>query len=412
MPRLSDTKVRNAKARALAYKLFDEDGLYLIVTPAGSRWWRQRFRRCGKEQTLSLGTYPEVTLAQAREKAAAERTRAANGVNPSAARQQQRHLQQHANDRTYKTIALEWLERSARIREWTADHHQRVHRRLTDHFFPGLSRKDIADVTEDDIISCVRRMENRNIVYTARRALAEQNEIFRFARVWKYIQYNPVADLRIADLLPRPKVRHHAGLTNPVELGALLRAIHAYPGGTIVRQALRFVPLVFVRPGELREARWSEFSLSGPQPEWRIPKERMKMDEQHIVALSKQAVQILLELGALTGPEGYLFPSVRNASRPMSNNTINAALRTCGFTAAQQTGHGFRTTASSLLNEQGWNPDAIERQLAHGPRDKVRAAYNAAQYLPERRKMMQAWADYLDRLRSGSNVVPLRRARG
>ena len=246
-------------------------------------------------------------------------------------------------------------------------------------------------------------MQDRNILDTAHRALAEQDELFRYAKVHKFVKYNPVADLRGPDVLPRAKVKHHAGLTDPVQLGALLRAAESYAGGFVVRQALRFLPLVFVRPGELRAAQWSEFDLD--RGEWRIPADRMKMGEQHIVPLSRQAIEILRELYSLTGPMGYVFPSVRNASRPMSDNTVNAALRTCGFTARQQTGHGFRTTASTLLNEQGWNADAIERQLAHGPRDKVRAAYNSAQHVPERRKMMQAWADYLDKLQRGAKVV-------
>ena len=408
MPKLSDTKVRNAKPRAKRFKMFDSDGLFLVVTPQGGRWWRQRYRWAGKEKLLSLGTYPEVSLAQAREKGAAVRSQAANQVDPSADRQQQRGEQIAASERTYKAIALDWLERTSAAREWTADHTERVRGRLESHFFPWLSRKGIADVTDEDIIACVRRMENRNIIDTARRALAEQNEIFRAAKVRRYIKYNPVADLRGPDLLPRPKVKHHAGITEPAQLGALLRAVDVYPGGFVVRQVLRFAPVVFVRPGELRGAQWSEFELDGAQPEWRIPGGRMKMGERHIVPLARQAVVILRELLSLTGPDGYLFPSVRNASRPISDNTINAALRTCGFTAAQQTGHGFRTTASTLLNEQGWSPDAIERQLAHGPRDKVRAAYNAAQYLPERRRMMQAWADYLDTLRGGGKVIRLR----
>ena len=409
MPKLSDTKVRNTKPRAKRFKMFDSDGLFLVVTPQGGRWWRQRYRWAGKEKLLSLGTYPEVSLAQAREKGAAVRSQAANTVDPSADRQQQKGEQIAASERTYKAIALDWLERTSAVRGWTADHTERVRGRLESHFFPWLSRKGITDVTDDDIIACVRRMENRNIIDTARRALAEQNEIFRAAKVRRYIKYNPVADLRGPDLLPRPKVKHHAGITDPAQLGALLRAIEAYPGGFVVRQVLRFAPLVFVRPGELRGAQWSEFELDGAQPEWRIPAGRMKMGERHIVPLARQAVAVLRELQSLTGPDGYLFPSVRNASRPISNNTINAALRTCGFSAAQQTGHGFRTTASTLLNEQGWGADAIERQLAHGSRDKVRAAYNAAQYLPERRRMMQAWADYLDTLRgTGGKVVRLR----
>jgi integrase len=409
MPKLSDTKIRSAKPKEKPYKLYDGDGLLLIVTPEGSRWWRQRYHFAGKEQSLSIGVYPQTTLAEAREKGAALRKQVANGINPSTDRQQRKAEQLEAAARTYKVVAAEWLERTSKARKWTTDHSERVRRRLEVHFFPWLARKSIAEVTEDDIITCVRRMEDRNIIDTARRALAEQDELFRAAKVRKYVKYNPVADLRGPDLLPRPKVKHHAGLTDPAQFGALLRAVDAYPGGFVVREALRFAPLVFVRPGELREAQWHEFDLDAKTPEWRIPADRMKMAEQHIVPLARQAVAVLRELYSLTGTQGYLFPSVRNASRPMSNNTINAALRTCGFTAAQQTGHGFRTTASTLLNEQGWNADAIERQLAHGPRDKVRAAYNSAQYLPERRKMMQAWADYLDRLRGGAKVIPIKR---
>jgi len=410
--KLSDTRIRGIKPRAKRFKLFDGEGLFLIVTPQGGRWWRQRYRWAGKEQSLSLGTYPETSLAQARDKGGAVRSQAANGIDPSAERQQATVTRRESATHTYKAIALDWLQRTSNIRKWTPDHTDRVRRRLDVHFFPWLARKFVGDVTEEDIITCVRRMEDRNIIDTARRALAEQDELFRAAKQRKYVKVNPVADLRGPDLLPRPKVKHHAGVTDPQQLGALLRAIEAYPGGFVVRQALRFAPLVFVRPGELREAQWHEFNLHDKQPEWRIPAERMKMGEHHIVPLAHQAVEVLQELYSLTGPEGYVFPSVRNASRPISDNTINAALRTCGFSAAQQTGHGFRTTASTLLNEQGWNPDAIERQLAHGPRDKVRAAYNAAQYLVERRRMMQAWADYLDGLRHKSNVVPLRRAAG
>src|ERR1039458_2586320 len=210
-------------------------------------------------------------------------------------------------------------------------------------------------------------------------------------------------------LLPTRKATHHAGIKDPVQLGALLRAIDTYHGGPVVRLALRLAPLVFVRPGELQGARWEEFHLEGSNPEWRIPAERMKSREQHIVPLSRQAIAILRELEPLTGPDGYLFPQARNASRSISNMTLNAALRACGYTTEQQTAHGFRSTASTLLNEQGFPPDVIERQLAHGPRDKTRAAYNSAQYLPERRKMMQAWADYLDGLKVGANVVPIRR---
>jgi integrase len=276
--------------------------------------------------------------------------------------------------------------------------------RFTSH--PGsdtrTSHKDIAAIGEEDVLSCLRRMEDADLIDTAWRALSEAQAIFRHAKKRGYIKINPIADLRGPDTLPAMKVKHHAALKDPAAVGALMRAVDGYHGGFVVRSALRFLPLVFVRPGELQRAKWSEFNLDAA--EWRIPAERMKMREQHIVPLSNQAVSILRELHSITGPDGYVFPQVRNASRPISENTLNVALRACGYTKEQQTAHGFRSTASTLLNEQGWNADAIERQLAHGERDKSRDSYNAAQYLPERRKMMQGWADYLENLKVANNT--------
>jgi integrase len=411
MPKLSDTAIRAAIRTATAggksRKKFDTDGLYLIV-PQG--WWRQRYLWGGKEQLLSLGSYPDVSLAQARDKGSTIRSLVANGVNPSAERQQQKVIRRKTADNTYKSAATQWWQLTSKGREWTQDHTDRVHRRLEVHFFPYVGRQPIAEITDEDILECLRRIQNSNILDTLHRALAEQHEIFRWAKTHKLVKANPIADLRGRDLFPRPKTKNHAALKDPAQVGALMRAVESYPAGFVVRQALRLQALTFVRPRELREATWSEIDLDGA--EWRIPAARMKMGEQHVVPLSRQAVAILRELYSLTGPDGYLFPSVRNPSRPMSNNTINAALRTLGFTAEQQTGHGFRSTASTLLNESGkWNADAIERQLAHGPRDKVRAAYNSAQYLPERKKMMQSWADYLDGLKSGTKVTVIGRGR-
>jgi integrase len=404
MPKLSDTSIRAVKPREKPYKLFDTEGLFLIVHPKGGRWWRQRYRWGGKEQLLSLGTYPEITLAKAREKGAAVRAQVANGVNPSDQRQQEKVARAEATEHTFKVVALDWLEKTSAARGWTADHAGRCRRRLEVHLLPWLARKHIRDVSDDDLLRCLHRMQDRNLTDTARRALAELDEIFRFARLRRYIPHNPVADLRGS--IVAPKIRHHAAIKDPAQLGALLRALDVYHGAFPVRQALRLQALVFARPGELQNAKWQEFDLEGA--EWRIPSERMKMRELHIVPLARQAVAILRELHALTGPDGYVFPQARNASRPISNNTLNVALRACGYTKEQHTAHGFRSTASTLLNELGWNPDAIERQLAHGPRDKVRAAYNSAQHLPERRKMMQAWANHLDGLRSGAKVLRLR----
>jgi len=399
MPRLSDTKIRSAKPRQKPFKLYDVEGLYLIINPNGSRWWRQKYHFAQHERLLSLGVYPDISLADARTQGAALRKQIANGINPSAERQEKKLAQRTAAERTYNAVLAEWLAKTATARKWTADHLERVQRRFEVHFTPWLGRKDIADVTDDDFMACVRRMEERNLVDTAHRALSDNDSLFRYARQRKYVKHNVVADVRGPDTLPRTKVTHRAAITDPLQLGQLLRAVDGYHGGFVVRQALRLLPLVFVRPGELQWATWKEFDLDSA--EWRIPAERMKMREYHIVPLARQAVAILRELQPVTGPDGFIAHQVRNPSRPISENTLNVALRAIGYEKHQQTSHGFRRTASTLLNERGFNRDAIERQLAHGERDQVRGAYNAAQYLPERRKMMQAWANYLDKLRQG-----------
>lgn len=399
MPKLSDSKIRSAKHRDKPYKLFDSEGLFLIVHPKGGRWWRQRYYWGGKEQLLSLGTYPEVGLAAARERGEEVRKQVANGVDPSADRRQQKVARRSAGETTYRSVFLEWLEKTGKARKWTGDHVERVKRRFEVHFHPWLGPKPIAHVTDDDVMACLRRMEDRDLIDTAHRALSENDALFRYAKGRKLVKHNVVADLRGPDTLPKVKVAHHASLKDPAQVGGLLRAIDNYHGGFVVKSALRFAPLVFVRPVELRLATWLEFDLD--KAEWRIPPERMKMREQHIVPLSKQAVVILRELHPLTGPDGLVFPQARNASRPISENTLNVGLRACGYTKEQQTAHGFRSMASTLLNEQGFNRDWIERQLAHGERDNSRGSYNFAEYLPERRRMMQAWADYLQSLRSG-----------
>jgi integrase len=400
MAKLSDTRLRSAKPRAKPYKIHDSDGLFLIVRPKGSRWWRLRYFWQGKEQLLSLGTYPEISLAIARQRRDDARELVANGVNPSVDRRQKKASERESAERTYGAIAKQWLELTGKGREWTVDHVERVRRRQEVHAWPWIGRKPIADVTDDDVLACLKRVADKGLLDTAHRLRADCDSIFAYAKKWKMIRYNPVADLRDTDTLPKLKVTHNAGIKDPRALGVLLRALDTYPGSFVVRCALKLQAQVFVRPGELRMARWAEFDLEGA--EWRIPRERMKMREQHIVPLSRQAVAILRALYPLTGPDGFVFPQARSPSRPISNNTLGAALRTLGFSADQQSAHGFRSTASTLLNESGkWHPDAIERQLAHGERNKVRAAYNSAQHLPERRKMMQQWADYLDELRAG-----------
>jgi integrase len=318
VPKLSDTKIRSAKSREKPYKLYDQDGLFLIVQPNGSRWWRQKYFIAGKEKLLSIGTYPETSLADARAKSAAIRSQVKAGADPSIQRQEQKAAAISAQANTYESVVLRWLEATGQEREWTQDHIERVKRRFEVHFFPWLGSKSIADVTDEDILGCLGRMQDKRLTDTARRALSENDSVFRWAKspTKRIIKHNVVAELRGPDTIPKTKVRHHAALKDPKHVGGLMRAIDAYHGGFVVRCALRFLPLVFVRPGELQWSKWDEFDLDGA--DWRIPAERTKMREQHIVPLSKQAVEILRELHALTGPDGYVFQQARNASRPIS----------------------------------------------------------------------------------------------
>lgn len=409
--KLSDTKIRALKPRAKPYKKYDQDGLYLIVTPDGAKWWRQRYKWAGKEQTLSLGTYPSIGLADARARRDELRSMVAKGVNPGEKRREEKTAQMSAAERSFKTIGGLWLEQTAAALGWTPEHQERIRRRREVHFDPRLGAKDVATIAEADVAACLSRIVDKGLFDTARRARSEIYQVFRFARARHLIQSNPVKEL-VDDpgMLPSPRVKHHASIKDPAKFGVLLRAIDAYPGGVVVQSALKILALTFVRPGELRQAKWEEFDTEGA--EWRIPGERMKMREQHIVPLSRQAIAILEELRLVTGPDGHVFPQARNASRPLSENSLCVGLRVMGYTGEQMTAHGFRSSASTMLNELGFNGDHVEKQLAHGARDKVRAAYNSAKHLPERRKMMQAWADYLDTLRGGEagKVVPLRAA--
>jgi len=276
--------------------------------------------------------------------------------------------------------------------------------------FPYIGSRPIAKLGPLDVLKVLRRIEERGIHETAHRTRQRCAQVFRYAVQTGRAERDVTADLRGA--LAPVVSEHHATITEPARIGELLRAIDGYNGQAVTAYALKLSPLVFVRPGELRHAEWTEFDLDGHEPLWRIPGEKMKMGEQHIVPLAKQALLLLRELKGLTGRGRYVFPSLRSGSRPMSDNTVNAALRRLGYTSDEMTGHGFRSLASTCLNEQGYHPDLIELQLAHAERNQVRAAYNKAQRLPERRKMMEAWADYLDGLRAGASVVPIKRATG
>ena len=404
---LTDTSIRSIKAKGRAFKLFDSLGLYLEVSPAGGRWWRWKYRFGGKEKRISFGVYPDVSLKAAREKRDAARQQLAAGIDPGEARKAQKLAQ--AGAESFEAIAREWHAKFSP--GWVASHGDRILRRLEQDVFPWLGKRPIAEIKAPELLTMLRRIESRGALETTHRAMQNCGQVFRYAVATGRADRDPTGDLRGA--LPPPKEKHHASILEPKGVAELLRAIDAYQGYIVTKCALRLAPLVFVRPGELRRAQWPEINLD--KAEWRIPAERMKMREQHIVPLARQAVEIFQELEPLTNrafpsrPDAlqYVFPSARTHERPMSENAVLAALRRMGYTKDEMTGHGFRSMASTLLHEQGWNHQAIERQLAHAERNAVSAAYNFAEHLPERRKMMQAWADYLDSLKAGAEVIPL-----
>ena len=399
---LTDKSIRTARHSDKAVRLFDGGGLYLEFAPKGGKWWRLKYRFGGKEKRFSLGVYPHVTLKQARERRDEAKKLLANGIDPSVQRKASNAAVTERAANSFEAIAREWF--ASFSRKWVKGHSDKVLRRLEHNVFPYLGARPIAEITTPELLVVLRKVEGRGAIETAHRTKQNCSQVFRYAVATGRAERDPTVELRGA--LTPVRERHHPTITDPKAIGALLRAIVGYDGSLVTRCALRLAPLTFVRPGELRRAEWPEFDFD--KAEWRIPAERMKMREQHIVPLSTQAVAVLIELQPLTGRNRYVFPGARTNGRPMSENTVNAALRRLGYASDQMTGHGFRSMASTLLNEQGWHRDAIERQLAHAERDNVRAAYNYAEHLPERRRMMQAWADCLDTLTQGAQIIPLR----
>lgn len=389
---LTEIAIKSAKPRVKPYKLSDGRGLFLLVDPKGGRGWRVRYRFDGREKMLSLGIYPDVPLKLARDRCEDLRRLVASRIDPSAGRRADKEARAH----TLRDIADEFFQLQAkRLDPGTV---QRDRDRLENFVFPFLGNHPISRITAPDLLACLRRIEARGRLETARRTRSIFGRVARYAVATGLAERDISADLRGA--LANPVETHYASITDPAKVGALLRAIDGFQGQLATAAALKLAPLVFVRPGELRAARWSEFDLDNHEPTWRIPAARMKMGTEHVVPLARQAVAILKDLRSMSGNRELLFPSIRTASRPISNNTLNAALRRLGYATDEQTPHGFRSTASTLLNEQGFHPDLIELQLAHQERNAVRAAYNKAQRLTERRQMMQAWADYLDRLKA------------
>jgi integrase len=391
---LTEFAVRAAKPAAKDTKVFDERGLYLLMCANGSKLWRLKYRFSGREKLLSLGAYPDVGLKGARDAREEARKLLATGVDPSS----QRKLEKIAQGNTFEAVAREWV--SIQEKTLSASTLSRERSRLERFIFPHLGGRPIAQITPAEFLGVLKRIELRGTNDSAHRTRSICSRVLRYAVATGRAERDCTADLRGA--LPPVSGGHFAAITEPAKIGELLRAIDGYIGQPSTAYALRLAPYVFVRPGELRQATWSEFDLKSA--EWRIPAERMKAGEPHLVPLSRQALQLLRHLQPITGHGRYLFSSLRSTARPISDNTINAALRRLGYSGEEMTGHGFRSMASTALNEQGWHPDLIELQLAHAERNKVRGAYNRAQRLAERRQMMQAWADYLDRLRSSCSA--------
>jgi integrase len=392
---LTELAVRAAKPAPKPYKVYDERGLFLLVKPNGARLWRFKYSHSGVEKLLSLGAYPDVSLRQARTRRDEARRLVADRIDPSAKRQ----AEKSARENTFAAVADEWLQaKKDALSEstWERDRDQLV--KLVG---PYLGTRPITEIEAPELLAVLKRLESKGIRDTAHRVRAVCGRVFRYAIATGRATRDVSADLKGA-LAPKG-TQSYAAITNPAKVGQLLRAIEDYDGQATTHAALKLAPYVFVRPGELRAAEWSEFELD--RREWRIPAKRMKMGELHIVPLAQQAVDILRELQPRTGSGRYAFPAIGKRERPMSENTLNAALRRLGYAKEEMTAHGFRSIASTLLNEQGWNPDLIELQLAHKERNKVRAAYNRAQRLEERRKMMQAWADYLDGLRDAAKIA-------
>lgn len=402
---LTDTAIRKAKPAGKPIKLTDAGGLYLLLQPNGARWWRWDYRRpiTSKRNTLSLGTYPDTSLAGAREKREAARKQLAAGIDPGENRKATKTAGVDRAANSFEVVAREWLSK----RDWVDGYKVKVAAWFDNDVYPWIGGRPVAELTAPEFLRVARRIEERGAIESAHRIMQNCGQVMRYAIATGRADRNPVADLRGA--LSPPPEKNLAAITDPKAVGGLLRAIDGYAGTFVTKCALRLASLVFVRPGELRHAEWSEINLDAG--EWNIPGEKMKMGQPHLVPLSEQSVAILRDLHAVTGRGRYLFPSARDPKRPMSNNAILAALRRMGFANDEMTGHGFRAMARTILDEVlGFRPDFIEHQLAHAVRDPNGRAYNRTTHLAERRKMMQAWADYLDALKADTGkVVAIRR---
>jgi len=392
--------------KARAGKHFDGAGLYLDVKPSGSRYWRVKYRFAGKEKLLALGVFPDVGLKEARQRRDAARALLRDGIDPSAERKAVRRAAEAIAENNFEAVSAEWLAKQKS--NMAIATFNKTKWMLDDLLVPWLGKRPIGDIDALEVLAVVQRVEARGAHETAHRVKQLAGRVFRYACATGRATRDPTAVLKGALTAAKPEER--AAITEPAKVGELLRAIDGYAGGLVTRCALQLAPLVFVRPGELRTAEWAEIDLDAA--EWNIPAEKMKMRRDHLVPLSQQAIATLREIEPLTGRGRYVFPGERSRQRPMSENTLNAALRRLGFDKDTMTAHGFRATARTILDEHlGFRPDYIEHQLAHTVKDPNGRAYNRTAFLAERRSMMQSWSDFLDALRTGANVVPIRKGK-
>lgn len=404
---LSDAAIRALKPRDKDYRVADAKGLYLQVSPSGGRLWRLKYRTpTGTEKKLAFGAYPEVSLKAARDLRDAARKLLAAGIDPAEKKKQDRHAAKVSAANSFVVVAKSYIDKCKR--EGRAEATTTKQEWLLKLLDRAIGQRPISEIQPFEMLEAVRKHETTGRTEAAHRALQFASQVFRFAIANQLAASDPTRDLRGA--LTSHKSKHHAAILEPRKAGELLRAIDGYDGHPVTRLALQLAALVYVRPGELRHAEWSEIDEDAAV--WRIPADKMKARAEHVVPLSRQALDILKQVHALTGDGQYVFPSIRTHLRPMSENTVNAALRRMGYTSDEMTGHGFRAMASTLLNESGkWSPDAIERALAHKDKDAVRAAYHRGAHWQERVDMAQWWADFLDTLRTGADVVPITSAR-
>lgn len=403
---LTELQVKNAKPAPKEIKLYDGGGLFLLVTPTGGKLWHMKYRFAGKEKKLTFGAYPVISLSDARQRREDAKRLLSNGVDPGEVKKAQKAATFAETENSFEVVTREWHEKFKG--KWVASHAQHKMERFEKNVFPWIGKMPIGEVKATDVLALLRRIESRNLLDTAHRVKMDCGQVLRYAVATGRAERDCTADLK--DALPPVKSGHFSAPTDPKAVAEILRAIDGFTGSFIVQCAMKLAPLFFVRPGELRAAEWSEIDLEGKI--WQIPGHKMKMKEAHIVPLSTQAVAILRELQPLTGHSQFVFPCTRTPLRCMSENSVNAGLRRLGFEKSEITGHGWRAVARTLIHEVlGFSPDAIEAQLSHRVPDRLGTAYNRTQHLSERKKMMQVWSDYLDGLKSGAKVLPLRNAK-